>query len=257
MVDHEDEYASLRKLWEMYCLIRAEEGIDAAKTWNEWAREIRKSLKDFAGDCFDELCKLGCRALPFAITVALFRPLQSFQTKWQAATGPQRRREQKIRILEKAADALEELQSSLADVIVTSSSLGPVAAKWLRNEIVSPSNLAAIWRNDAPAPHPATTIQALRLYASVLRIFQSLSEETGIDSADIFARYLISAYVKKATGTFHDAEVSTLIGAALDSVYDETAHRMWRSRNYERLDKELSGLAGLLVGIGVVTTQST
>jgi hypothetical protein len=257
MVDRDDRYASLRDLWEMYCSYRREQGIDVAREWNEWAKRKRESLKEFSGESsFDELCTLGCRALPLTVTIALFRPLQSFQTKWQIVTGPQRKREQKTRRLQKAADALEELQSSLADVMVAGLPLSPAIAEWLRREILSPSNLASIWPNDAPAPHPATTIRALRTYASMLRIFESVSEETGIESTDTLSKYLISAYVKRATGSFHDVEVSTLVGAALTIVYDETAHRMWRSRNYERLDKELSWLAELLFGVGVVTAQS-
>lgn len=60
-------------------------------------------------------------------------------------------------------------------------------------------------------------------------------------------------------GSFlHDVEVSALIGSALGREgYDETAHRMWRSRNYERLEKGNSSLVQILLGIGVVTARKT
>jgi hypothetical protein len=40
---------------------------------------------------------------------------------------------------------------------------------------------------------------------------------------------------------FHDREVSALVGAALGNFdYDETAHRVWRIRSYERLEASFS-----------------
>jgi len=120
---------------------------------------------------------------------------------------------------------------------------------------MNPSDLDTMWPKSAPAPHPSVTIRALRFYASSLRKFDRISNDTGISSSDMLAKYAISAYVHRASGGFHDAEVSTLIGAVLRSVYDETAHRMWRSRNYERIDVGFSFLPNLLVGIGVVTSS--
>jgi hypothetical protein len=85
---------------------------------------------------------------------------------------------------------------------------------------------------------------------------EALSAETQAHSAESLPKYLLSAYVKQATGDFHDREVSALIGSALGTgIYDETAHRMWRSRNYEQLDKTSSALANLLLGFGVVVSS--
>jgi hypothetical protein len=116
--------------------------------------------------------------------------------------------------------------------------------------------LEATWSKDT-APHPATTIQALRQYVSFLRKFSSLAEETRISSTDMLWKYVFSAYVKRATGGFYDAQVSALVGAVLNDVYDETAHRMWRSRNYERMDADFSFLAKLLISIGFVSSSRT
>lgn len=55
-------------------------------------------------------------------------------------------------------------------------------------------------------------------------------------------------------GTAATTHVSALIGAALGTVYQEDAHRMWRFRNYEHLDIGHSKLVELLVGLGVVTS---
>jgi hypothetical protein len=70
----------------------------------------------------------------------------------------------------------------------------------------------------------------------------------------MLAKYLFSAYVYRATSRFHDKEVSDLIGAALGITYDETAHRMWRNRNYKRIDKTLSNIADILADFGKVST---
>ena len=101
----------------------------------------------------------------------------------------------------------------------------------------------AKWPSNAVAPHPATVVKALRLYARLLGMFDAISEETQAHSAESFPKYSISAYVKRTTGSFHDREVSTLIGSVVcRPAYDEIAHRMWRSRNYEKLGKEFSFL---------------
>ncbi len=107
MPDSPNEFASLQKLWDTLCSVRAARGIDEAKIWREWTRQKRESLKEFAAvGSFDELCRSGCHAFPLAITLAIFQPLQSVESKWQLITDPPRRREQQIRILEKSAAAI-------------------------------------------------------------------------------------------------------------------------------------------------------
>lgn len=62
------------------------------------------------------------------------------------------------------------------------------------------------------------------------------------------AQWALVLHVKKATGRFHDSEVSYLIGCALDKPeYDENAHRVWRHENSERLDASVKAL-GVLPG---------
>jgi|SRR5208337_761843 len=107
MPDSPNEFASLQKLWDTLCSVRAARGIDEAKIWREWTRQKRESLKEFAAvGSFDELCRSGCHAFPLAITLAIFQPLQSVESKWQLVTDPPRRREQQKRILEKSAAAI-------------------------------------------------------------------------------------------------------------------------------------------------------
>ena len=61
---------------------------------------------------------------------------------------------------------LQELLNAISAAAVAGSGFSADISEWLQKEIVSPSNLASIWRSGAPAPHPATTIYALQLYAS-------------------------------------------------------------------------------------------
>jgi hypothetical protein len=52
------------------------------------------------------------------------------------------------------------------------------------------------------------------------------------------AKYSLASVVKRVSGKFHDCEVSAMPGAALGNFeYDETAHRVWRIRNYDRLER--------------------
>lgn len=260
MSDSSEKYAALRNLWDLYCSMRAQKGLDIANLWAQWAKEKRDSLRDFAAEtCFDDLCRAGCKALPLAVAVALMQPLHSFEKKWREITGSARQREQTIRTIEKAVTSLGELLGTLADAVVADwrGSIDTDLLEKCRNEIIDPTKLLVPWPVSA-VPHPATTINALRVYASALRMFDSIAEDAGIGSSDMFSKYLVSAYVYRATNSFHDANVSALIGVGLhiDS-YDETAHRMWRHRNFERIDQHLSGLIEMLVGFGVVSDSQT
>ena len=178
--------------------------------------------------------------------------------KWQSAIGSARRRDQIIRSLTHAADVLEEVNekfitAALNDLGV---SIDPAIRKAMSADPsqMGRSNFWPEWPSSAPVPHPATTVRALRLYAKSLGFFQVISQETEANSADSFPKYLISAYVRRATGDFHDRQVSALFGSsAKRESYDETAHRMWRRRNYKKLEKSFGLLADLLHGIGVVT----
>jgi hypothetical protein len=69
-------------------------------------------------------------------------------------------------------------------------------------------------------------------------------------------KYVLASYVKRSTGRFHDRNVSALIGALTQSSdFNEVAQRMWRSRNYKRLDKHFSWIAALLVAMSVAMRQ--
>jgi len=153
---------------------------------------------------------------------------------------------------------LEKLISSIDEVIVEDDSSGSTDADRLkdvrRNSIGQhfgmPENVSI-----ANPPDPVVTVETLRTYSSVLRLFELSDKDAGIDSADTFSKYLFSAYVYRATGQFHDEEVSALMGAALDITYDATAHRMWRLRNYKLIDRKLSTIADIFTDLGGISAM--
>ena len=248
--------AAAQNLWDLECSICAKRGLDFAGLCAKWAEKKRLSLEEYGPKkSFDNLRKEGCAALPLALLFATVRPLRSFGEKWQRITGTSRQREQKIRAMEKAADALEDLLGSLADVHIADlrESMDVDDLEALREELISPSDSALKTFASSYVADPSIVIHSLRVYESALNAFQPSSEDTSATSSDMLAKYLFSAYVHRATGRFHDSEVSSLIGAALDVIYDETAHRMWRNRNYERIDKGLGFVAEILTDFGKVS----
>jgi hypothetical protein len=87
-------------------------------------------------------------------------------------------------------------------------------------------------------PSFALTARALETYSLMLVWGVAISAITGAGSCQEMAKYSLAGVVKRVTGKFHDREVSAMTGAALrDFEYDETAHRVWRIRNYDRLER--------------------
>jgi hypothetical protein len=261
---NKDEFKELRELWNLLCSINVSKSLDLPQLVQLLAMRKREVLVQWTSEAdFDELCREGCSEVSLALALWAIEASQSIEQRWRKTVPSARRRKQIVRILEKAADVLEELQNSFSAAILegVKKSLPEDLRKSVNLEsgiLNIVSNMKPKWPQNAPAPHPANTIRALRLYARVLSMFHAISEETQAHSSDSIPKYLISAYVKRATGDFHDAQVSALIGSALGSgTYDETAHRMWRSRNYEPLEEECSSLVELLMGIGVVTALKT
>jgi hypothetical protein len=87
-------------------------------------------------------------------------------------------------------------------------------------------------------PSFALTARALEMYSVMLVWGEAASTITGVGSCQEMAKYSLASVVKRVSGKFHDREVSAMTGAALgDFEYDETAHRVWRIRTYDRLER--------------------
>jgi|SRR5580700_2122486 hypothetical protein len=71
------------------------------------------------------------------------------------------------------------------------------------------------------------------------------------------SKYLLTSYIRKMTGRFHDRSASVLIQELVGPTnYDEVAQRMWRARNYKRIDKHCSWMTRFLVATSVVVAQT-
>lgn|GEM_PF-6251099 len=90
-------------------------------------------------------------------------------------------------------------------------------------------------------PNPASTAKAVRHYSMMLVWGEAIYTFIGAKSVAEVMKFSLAGLVKGKTGKFHDREVSALVGAALYNFdYDETAHRVWRIRSFERLEKSFS-----------------
>ena len=99
-------------------------------------------------------------------------------------------------------------------------------------------------------------IAELRLHVRILKVAETVKKETKLKTLDQLARYLITSYVARMTGSFHDRPVAALIGSATGSPeYTEVAQRMWRDRNYSRLESHFSWMAKFAVAMSVAISQ--
>ena len=105
-------------------------------------------------------------------------------------------------------------------------------------------------------PSPLGTAKGLEQYAEMQRWREWIKEFAGVASLLDVAKYAFSGAVKRITGTYHDREVSALIGATLqESEYHMEAHRFWRKRMYSRLDRNLPFAALLLQAANSILSQ--
>jgi hypothetical protein len=150
--------------------------------------------------------------------------------------GRPENREKATRALEDAARAIENIFSG----VIVSEKEGKSA------------ELAKIGRLSI-----SQVVSELRLYVRFINFASSISADTEIRSPEELSKYLLSSYVLRMTGRFHDRSVASLIGETAGSPeYNEVAHRMWRTRNYERINTHFSWMTRFLVAMSVVIAQT-
>jgi hypothetical protein len=221
------------RLWNTAREIYLKRGFDIAARYAGWARKFHRSLPSpGAREDFDALCTAGCLSQGLATLLFLLRNAPIVERYWPEVAGQPDDRARAMVSLEKAAVALERLypdvisreQTAKADVL---SEIGGMPISQLVTE--------------------------LRLHAMVANFAQLLKQDTEARSAREVARYLLTAYVRRMTGRFHDEPVSGLVGEILKVTddYNDVAQRMWRSRNYKRLDSHFSQLVKFIVAMSV------
>ncbi len=224
-------------LWKAYRDPRRAKGFDVAKFYTDLAEEQKQKLTSpGAREDFTELCDAGCFQLVLAGIVALLRYSPLLEGFWTEMVGHPENREKATRALENAAQTLENLFSG---VIATENEGKNV-------------EFAKIGRLPV-----SRVVSELRIYIRFINFASSMSVDTETRSPMELSKYLLSSYVRVMTGRFHDRSVSGLVGEAFSSLeYNEVAHRMWRTRNYERIDKHFSWITRFLVAMSVVIAQT-
>jgi hypothetical protein len=235
--------------WQVLSSVYSSRGIDLDKLLNEATTSKPEWLSSWRYKAdFEKLREAGCSEVALLVALWIIRSAPSWSNTWRVVVGQRRSRDQFISALEKAASALERFENSFDGSLSRNKS-------WAKRETVLPKTNALT--PDVPdvelprVPAPDAVIRALRTYSRVLKGFDEVARRTRINSPETFGKYLISDFVKTVTGEYHDKEVSTLIEGALGGSYSETAHRMWRSRNYKHLEA-VSFPVELLLGIGIL-----
>jgi hypothetical protein len=203
-----------------------------------WAKEEAKALGTWsARSDFDELNAHGCTPEILAFLITSFRFCPYLENLWTEMVGHPENREKTTKTLEKAAVAIETLFGRFIES----------EDDHQRAEFTKLGRLPI-----------STLVSELRFYMKFITFAERFSAYAELASLAEICKYVLASYVKRSTGRFHDRNVSALIGALTQSSdFNEVAQRMWRSRNYNRLDKHFSSIAALLVAMSVAMRQPT
>jgi hypothetical protein len=235
----EDEQTdAVRQLWEVYAEILKKRGHDIDQLLRDWTQNQKAKLASSGAQAdFDELSASGCVPQVLVVLLALLRWSPTMESFWQQLYGNRERRRAVTKSLEKTALAFEQLFTfviALEDEKVVSkfNELGRIA--------------------------PSRLVSELRLYARMLDFMNRVPSETDTRSLKEFAKFVLTDYVKDATGRFRDRNVSALMAGVVGPPdYNEVAQRMWRHRNLARMKNHYSRLSDLLLSIGRVLTSRT
>lgn len=231
MADNEPRgFKEEQALWNAYLESRKSRGIDIDQDCEKWAeQEAQKLNSPGAREDFAELCKDGCNPQVLAAIITLIRYCPLFESIWAMMVGPPENRQKVAGTLENAAATLENVFRGFMAV----------------EDENDRTKFAKIGRI-----HPSRMVSELRLYGRLINLAKLLAVDTEAHSLEEVSRYILSSYVDRTTGRPHDKNVSGLIAEISNSPdYNEVAYRMWRNRNYERLEKHFSWIIDLLVAM--------
>jgi hypothetical protein len=233
-----DRYKSEQELWDLHNQALLKKGIDLKELLLWWVEAQKEAFRDpRSGIEFDELCNHGCAPQVLAICLALAHHSPKLTPFWNTLVGEPEARRTFLNSIESTVAALEQ-------------QFGNLIAYEDDEDRKRFRDMGRI---------PLSTLAAeLKFYASLLTFAERFRIDVETRSPTEFSRFLLTYYVRKATGRFRDRNVATLFGeiAGLEA-YDETAQRMWRDRNFERLAKHHSRLGDLAHAMGVVISRQT
>jgi hypothetical protein len=225
-----DQHREERDFWDAFGESLRSRGINVDQLLAEWAQEEAERLASpGAREDFTELCDDGCNPHVLAALIKLTRASPRLEVIWTTLLGPAENRQKFRRTMENAAAMLEK-------------AFGAVEEDKERGEYARIGRIP-----------PSRMVSELRLYARVISLGESLAARTEAHSLAEVSKYVLCGYIERQSGRPHDRNVSGLIGEITNSPdYNEVAHRMWRNRNYERLEKHFSRITDFLVAMSAV-----
>jgi len=212
-------------------------GLNLEEVWAAWAEGQKQSLPSpGARTDFDELCNTGCIPRVLASIIALIRYAPQINDWWRQSFGNVGANLKLMLLLEKTATALESFYAPGST---------PETKKLI--DVAPPGQLS-----------PFGLVASIRDQREMLLTLEGLAAKFDVNSFPEIAKYLLVGYVWRATGRFHDRNVSGILGAVVGPVdYNEVAQRMWRNRNYDRLEQHLSVLPDILHCLGLAVSNRT
>jgi hypothetical protein len=212
-------------------------GLNLEEVWAAWAEGQKQKLDSpWARKDFDELCNSGCIPSVLGSIIALIRYAPQINELWCQTLGNVEANLKLMLLLETTATALESFYAP-----------GSTPGTQKIIDVAPPGQLS-----------PFGLVAAIRDQREMLLTLEGLAAKFDVNPFPEIARYLLAGYVLRATDTFHDRNVSGILGAVVGPAdYTEVAQRMWRYRNYERLEQHLSVLADMLHCLGLAVSNRT
>jgi hypothetical protein len=220
----------LRESFEVTVQILKEKGVDPLAFAWDWARRTKEKLGDVGEPEFEELCSDGCHPIALAACLLVSESMPAIGMVVQRYFGKLDDRARSARKLRGAAEVLKQFVD--ADMERRYQSIRSRVTKC--------------------PPGPLELARNLELYAKILDVTEAFSRTADLKSPHDLPRFIVSDYVHRATGRWHDREVSALLEWDSADVYDETAHRVWRNRNSRRLMRHSGIVSDLLLAIGLL-----
>ncbi len=119
----------------------------------------------------------------------------------------------------------------------------------------SMGNLAKDFKQTSLAS-PARAISDLKFLSSFFVMGDKIYEFLGVNSLLELSKFGLASLVHASGGNYLDREVSALTGAALQKPdYDETGHRVWRIRNFPRLQRSVPFLTKVCIAFNNVLSK--
>ncbi len=202
--------------WNTYREVQSSKGINVALLHADLAKSVEQEFRSpGAREDFASLRAAGCLPEGLALLVLLLRYSPFFEQSWTQMVGESKSRKTAARALENAATTLETLFAGVIE-----------AGDDAENRFTKVGRLPV-----------SSLISELRLYGRVINLAQLLSKDSETRSLAELFRYVLTGYVKRMTGRFHDNAVSGLLSEIFGIPgYNEGAQNMWRKRNYKRLE---------------------